>query len=249
MSAPQPTTWYRFCRAVVRYVCFPIIGGLRHFHRQNEPLDGPVIIAPAHFSVLDPPLISTILKRPLTFMAKEELFAPFLFGPLIRSLGAFPIRRGASDTEAIKLALQLLSENRLVLLFPEGTRGKGEQLGPMRAGVMLLAKKSGARVLPIGINGTHIVFPKGAKKIRRHRMQVALGESFTYQEVTEGLPDKEARARFQDELETRLQRACLAAGLTIKTASKENPTESIPDSAPQPAPEIPSEEAQSQSHS
>lgn len=193
-----------------------------------EPMEGALIVAPVHFSFLDPPLVACGMRRAITFMAKEELFKPFLFGPLIRSLGAFPVRRGAGDTEAIRIAIKLLQEGRAVLLFPEGTRGRGVEMGKMTPGVAMLAKKTGARVLPVGIVGTHEVLPKGKARPSPHPMKVVYGESFTYAEFAEGRTDKEARVLFNAELERRIAEACQAGGLPIRTA----PCSSDPEVSP-----------------
>lgn len=226
------TAWYRLVRAFCRAVVFRGLGGTRVIQRQNEPLDGALIVAPVHFSFLDPPVVACSLQRAITFMAKEELFKPFLFGPLIRSLGAFPVRRGAGDSEAIRLAIKLLEEGRAVLMFPEGTRGKGDCMGPMTPGVAMLAKRTGARVLPVGIFGTQIVLPKGQSKPRPHRMTVALGESFTWAEICGDSGDKHARELFNEELRKRLLAACAAAGQVFKNDRDTSDPESSPDPEP-----------------
>jgi 1-acyl-sn-glycerol-3-phosphate acyltransferase len=222
------TAWYRFIRAAVRTLVFGILGGIKRVHPEREPQDQALIVAPLHFSFLDPPLVACAMRRAITFMAKEELFKPFLIGPLIRSLGAFPVRRGAGDSEAIKIALRLLNEGRAVLVFPEGTRGNGEQMGTLTPGVAMLAKRTGARVLPVGIVGTHEVLPKGRSKPKRAPMTVVFGESFTYAEICGEANDKDARGRFNDELQRRLVEAAAVGGLALRTApGKSNPIESV----------------------
>ena len=96
------------------------------------PATGPVLIVSNHVSLLDPPLVGGAAPRPLFFMAKEELFRIPLFGRLIRSLNARPVRRDGSDTRALKAALAQLEEGHALLVFPEGTRGEEGQ--PLREG-------------------------------------------------------------------------------------------------------------------
>lgn len=206
--------WYRVVRSFVRSVVLNILGPVRILNRQREPMDGPVIVAPVHMSYLDPPLVACCMKRAITFMAKEELFKPGL-GALIRSLGAFPVQRGAGDTEAIRLALKLLGDGRAVLLFPEGTRGNGVTMGPMTAGVAMLARRTGAKVYPVGINGTNKVWPRHQKWPRRHRVVVTFGEPFTYSEVVPDAKDKNGRERFNEELASRLLTLTNEAGLPL----------------------------------
>lgn len=226
------TAWYRFIRALVRTLVYPALGGFRVLRREHEPLEGPIIVAPVHFSFLDPPIVACSMKRAITFMAKEELFKPFLFGPLIKSLGAFKVRRGSGDTEAIKLAIKLLKEGRAVLMFPEGTRGNGETLGQITAGAAMLAKRTGAKVLPVGIHGTYNVLPKGQSKPKRHRMVVAFGEPFTYADCEVEGDDKATREKFNQLLEDRLLEATRAAGLELKRPLSQKSPEKSLDPAP-----------------
>ncbi|HWA83389.1 MAG TPA: lysophospholipid acyltransferase family protein, partial [Fimbriimonadaceae bacterium] len=190
-----------------------------------------------HVSNLDPPAVACgTNKRQLAFMAKEELFKG-LFGKLIASLGAFPVRRGDSDTEAIRKALALLEQGRAVLVFPEGTRGDGKTMGPINRGVAMLAKRSGAMVLPVGVIGTHVIAPKGGKGLKRHRTILAYGEPFTYEQTSTGQSEKENRELFARELERRIIALCAAHGLQLKTAGSDSPPASQPDPGPAAAPQ------------
>lgn len=99
---------------------------------ERVPLEGGLIIAPNHLSLLDPPLIGCACPRELRFIAKAELFRYGLFTKLIRRLGAFPVERGTADVGAIKTALNFLNEGRAVIIFIEGTRGDGTRLLPPR---------------------------------------------------------------------------------------------------------------------
>lgn len=193
-------------------------GGVSILGTKNVPMDGPLLVAPLHVSNLDPPLVGCTCPRPLRFMAKKELFA-FPLGLLIRSLGAFPLDRESGDTAAIRLAISELKSGRAVLVFPEGTRGDGQTMGKIQGGISMLAKRSGAQVLPVGLAGTHHVWPKGQKWLKRAKMTVVFGEPFTYADIeasTEGDP----RQAFAEELTTRIQQATVAGGLPIKTASE-----------------------------
>jgi 1-acyl-sn-glycerol-3-phosphate acyltransferase len=133
---------------------------------ENIPEKGAAIIAGNHVSLLDPPTIGVACrKRPVCFMAKSELFANPLFGFVIRKLGAFPVKRGMSDRAAVKCALKILSEGRVVGMFPEGTRGRGEVLGRAGPGAFALAGRAGAPIIPAALLGTEKIslktpFPK-----------------------------------------------------------------------------------------
>ncbi len=181
-------------------------------------MEGPVLVAPVHMSMLDPPLLGCTSPRALRFMAKEELFRPPGLSHLIRSLGAFPVRRGENDTAAIRLALERLSLGEAVLVFPEGTRNDGRTMLPIQVGLAMLAKRTGATILPVGIAGTEKVLPKGASRPRRARVTVAYGHPFRYEDVAEGLTEREARKAFAAELGRRIQAACVEAGHPIAPA-------------------------------
>lgn len=210
--------WYWFISWLARVCFFVLTGSIERRNLENIPKSGSVIFAPIHVSHLDPPLIGSISTRKLRFMAKDELFRNRIFGLLIRSLGAFPVKRGTGDSAAIKQTLEWLEEGRAVIVFPEGQRGDGVTMNPLQSGVAVLAKRSGAAVLPIGIAGSHIVFPRGAKKLKRHKIVVVFGKPFTYSDTAKSQNDKENRASFNAELSLRIQEACHEAGLDLKSA-------------------------------
>jgi 1-acyl-sn-glycerol-3-phosphate acyltransferase len=140
------------------------------------PATGPVLIVSNHVSVLDPPLVGGAAPRPLYFMAKEELFRIPLFGRLIRSLNARPVRRDGSDMRALKAALALLQEGHAILVFPEGTRGtEGQGLREGKPGVGMLAVLSGAPVVPVYVSGSGAALPRGRALPRPAKVRVAFG--------------------------------------------------------------------------
>ena len=222
--AQRRSKWFAFVRSLVRNFFFKPLGGITTIGEENIPLEGALLFAPNHVSHLDPPISACAQnRRQLTFMSKEEMFKIPIMGPLIRSLGAFPIRRGESDTESIRKAISLLDEGRAVLIFPEGTRGDGKTFQPINRGVAMLAKRTGALVQPVGIIGTHIVWPKGPFKLKRHRMIVAFGKPFTYAETATFATEKENRESFTKELTARIMVLCEANGMPLKISSEAEP--------------------------
>lgn len=154
-------------------------------YSERFPKSGAVIVASNHASFADPPAAACASPRQLRFMAQAQLFVP-IFGGLIGRLGAFPVHRGEADTQAIRTALDCLANGEALLVFPEGRRGDGKVLLPANKGLSLLARKSGAWVLPVGICNTHKKLPKGAKFVRFCRVTVVFGEPFRYQNVVDG---------------------------------------------------------------
>jgi 1-acyl-sn-glycerol-3-phosphate acyltransferase len=118
------------------------------------PASGPAIIAPNHFSTLDHFFVAMYLRRRVRFMAKSQLFR----GPLawiMRHGGAFPVRRGHRDEEAMVSALEILAGGGVVVIYPEGGRSRSAQIGEQaRRGVGRLALESGAPVVPVAIHGS-----------------------------------------------------------------------------------------------
>lgn len=127
-----------------------LVFGYKVLGKENEPMEGAVIICCNHSSNWDPPAVASGFKRQLTFMAKAELFNILIFGSIIKKIGAFPINRGQGDIAAVKAAISLLKQGKMLLLFPQGTRGSKDNLG--KTGAVKLAFLSGAPILPVGIN-------------------------------------------------------------------------------------------------
>ncbi len=136
-------------------ICFKI----RVFGKENIPRGTPLIIASNHVSFADPVAIGAACPRKLYFLAREDLFKPKLFGEFIKRLHAIPIIRGGRDVNALRAGIKLLSNNKVLVMFPEGTRSKDGNLKTPKFGIGLLANLSGAEVLPCYLKGTKEVLP------------------------------------------------------------------------------------------
>jgi 1-acyl-sn-glycerol-3-phosphate acyltransferase len=149
---------------------------------QDLPLDGPLIIAANHVSNADPPFIGGWLgpalgRRP-TFLAKQSLFAGPL-GLLIRSLGAEPVKAGGSDIDAYRAAKAILDRGGVVAILPEGTRSRDGVMAQPKPGVSLLATRTGAPVLPVGVSGTDRLIARGQRLPRiGSRITLRVGRPF-----------------------------------------------------------------------
>ncbi len=208
--------WYWTAAWIARRIAFGLLGGIEVSGLTNIPKSGPVLIAPIHLSYLDPPLIGCVCNRPLRFMAKEELFKSWFLGWLIRSLGAFPIKRGAGDMAAMRKAIEWLQNGEAVIVFPEGHRGDGERLQPLLAGVAVMAHKTQAQIVPVGIFGTQIILPRGSNKVKRQRCKVVFGVPFSYHDVVK---DSRSREDFLESLEEKLREVAAEAGLELNTSN------------------------------
>lgn len=121
--------------------------------KENIPKEGGMILAVNHRSNLDPVIAGYTCPRPLTFMAKSELFKNPIFGKLITALGAFPVHRGSGDIGAIRSAFSILKDGRAMLIFPEGHRVKEGETPKAQPGVAMIAQRAKVPVIPVFIEG------------------------------------------------------------------------------------------------
>lgn len=119
--------------------------------RENIPQDGGFIIACNHQSGVDPIILGRGVKRTIHFMAKEELFENEALGIFIKHMNAFPVRRGQGDTTAVEFAEDIVRNGYVLGIFPEGTRSKDFKPARGKSGTALIAKMTGADVLPASI--------------------------------------------------------------------------------------------------
>ena len=184
MSSGCPVS--RFSKIFLAPFCPPAKKAFRILFRieaygiENIPKE-PCIVASNHRSHLDPPVLNSVFPEHVRFIAQEELFRVPILGKLLPHMGALPVKRGSGDLEVLELALELMHFGCKVGIFPEGTRANpGEFLRP-KLGVGLLAIKSQRPVLPVYIEGTDIVFPRGAKFPKPgHPIRVFIGKSKVY---------------------------------------------------------------------
>jgi 1-acyl-sn-glycerol-3-phosphate acyltransferase len=129
------------------------------------PRDGPVILAANHISNADPVLIGAWLTprlgRRIHWLGKKEMFDWPVVGWLARNGGVVPVDRGRADVEAFRMASRVLDAGEVLVVFPEGTRSPTAELQPPKDGLALLALRTGATIVPIGISNTDRVWPKG----------------------------------------------------------------------------------------
>jgi 1-acyl-sn-glycerol-3-phosphate acyltransferase len=152
-------TFYDVAKVVVTGIVrtffrFRVVGA------EKVPKTGPLVVAANHISNFDPPILGIALPRPVSYMAKKELFAIPVLKQLIPRLNAYPVDRQAGGTAALRASLRMLKEGRCLGIFPEGGRnvtGTNEE----KAGAAFLAAASGAPVVPAAIVGTRKLRPFG----------------------------------------------------------------------------------------
>jgi len=142
----------------------------------NLPKTGGVVVVSNHGSHLDPPILGHALGRPVAFMAKSELFKVPILSFIISACGAYPVKRGAGDREAIRNASDRLNEGWATGVFLDGTRQENGRVNDPKAGAALLAARTGSPILPVAIVNSHRAFPKGSVLPRFVSIHLRLGE-------------------------------------------------------------------------
>ncbi len=144
----------------------------------NTPLNGPLLLVGNHASYLDPPLLGCGLPRPVLYLAQKGLAK---FPPLrwwMRKVGVGLIDRNAPSKDVLRFLSDALQKGACVAMFPEGTRSNDGRVAPFRSGVEFLVRRTGASVLPIGIDGAFAAYPRGAKFPRPKKCVVRVGEAW-----------------------------------------------------------------------
>lgn len=151
-------------------IAFALVARVRLRGRYNIPTGGPFIMASNHLSWTDIPLIPCYMSRKAVYMAKEEYFSSRLRW-LVRFLGAFPVKRGEGDRQALRAGEEQLKKGNVLVIFPEGTRSRTRTLAKAHAGMGMIALRSGVPVVPVAIWGSEKVL-----KSFRPSITIAYGE-------------------------------------------------------------------------
>ncbi|EAW38549.1 1-acyl-sn-glycerol-3-phosphate acyltransferase [Lyngbya sp. PCC 8106] len=143
---------------------------------ERVPRQGKLIVVSNHASDFDPPFLSICMRRPVAFMAKEELFDVPVLKDAIRLYGAYPVKRGSADRSAIRAALAALEQGWAVGLFLEGTRTLDGRIHSPKLGAAMIAAKANAPLLPVCLWGTQAIVKKGSALPKPVPVTVRIGE-------------------------------------------------------------------------
>ncbi|MBO0780828.1 MAG: 1-acyl-sn-glycerol-3-phosphate acyltransferase [Ktedonobacteraceae bacterium] len=171
-------------RLLMRLVCRLSVRGLDHV-----PATGSLLLVSNHLSWIDPLLVASLIHRRTWFFAKREIFSWPIVGWLVRRTGQIPVHRGESDRTALEQSLAYLHERRALLVFPEGTVARKEQMLAAHTGVAMLALRGGAMLLPIALTGSRRILRPGGGW--RPHVSVQIGEPFV-PSLPPGVSRKEA---------------------------------------------------------
>jgi 1-acyl-sn-glycerol-3-phosphate acyltransferase len=160
-------------------VLIKLVTRLRVYGAERMPADGGIVVAANHFSWIDPPALGAASPRTLYYMAKVEAHRVPGLGQLLRTFGAFPVRRGESDREAVRTMRQIVSQGNALGMFAEGTRQRSGVPGPVQPGAAMVAINEQAPLVPAAIHGSFVWQPGNLRPV-----SVAFGEPLTF----DGLP-------------------------------------------------------------
>jgi 1-acyl-sn-glycerol-3-phosphate acyltransferase len=166
---------WKLAQVIVR-VSTTVLFDLKVYGRDNVPDEGGALMVSNHQSILDPAILGAQLNRPMSYLAKSELWKNPAFGWLITRLYAFPVRQGAGDVGAIKETIRRLQEGHLLNVYPEGSRSPDGELLPIQAGAALVIRKAGVPVVPAVVDGSYAAWTKGRKLPTPHPVRVLIGK-------------------------------------------------------------------------
>ena len=165
----------------------PTFGRVEITGLENVPATGPVVVASNHQSNADPALLVLVMRRPVWFMAKRGLFGNPLANFFLRQIHVYPVDRDGRDVGAVTWAFEQLGQDRMLLIFPEGTRRPGG-LGRGTDGLAYLAARSHAAIVPVGITGTERITSFLRVAFPFCRLRVRIGEPFYLRAVGGRVP-------------------------------------------------------------
>lgn len=208
LSRYLPRSWAQRPAGAIVSVLVSILGGFRTEGLENLPRTGPAIIAANHYTLMDPLVagLGTFWKigRVVHPVAKIQIKGWPVLGWLGSQVGVIYVKRGTSDLDAQRALQAVLAAGRPLIIFPEGTRSPTGALIPARNGAALLALRSGAPIVPIGITGTEGMLSWRAIFGPRPRAKVVIGQPFTLGHRPDGPIDRaeltEASTRLMREI-------------------------------------------------
>jgi 1-acyl-sn-glycerol-3-phosphate acyltransferase len=166
----------------------PTIGGatrllsrLRVYGRDRVPMEGGLVVASNHFSWIDPPALGAAVPRTLYYMAKVEAHRVPGLGQLMRSFGAFPVRRGESDRDAVRTMREIVRDGHALGMFAEGTRQRSGVPGPVQPGAAMVAVSERVPLVPVAIHGSFEWRLGNFKPV-----SIAFGEPMTFDRLPAG---------------------------------------------------------------
>jgi 1-acyl-sn-glycerol-3-phosphate acyltransferase len=187
VAARRGVGWTYALARIVLTLPTILIYRLRAIGLKNVPREGPLVLAPNHFSQMDHFFTGACLRRQVRFMAKSQMFGPPVLTYIYKHGGVFPIRRGHRDEEAFRTAYEILDQGGMLLVYAEGGRSRSRNLGEPKPGIGRIALEKGVPIVPVAIHGSAAV--RGWKRLRFPKVTIQFGEPVSF--PVEPSPDRE----------------------------------------------------------
>jgi 1-acyl-sn-glycerol-3-phosphate acyltransferase len=168
---------YYFGRGLIRTLVFPF-ATWRVRGQENITSPGPFLVVCNHLHIADPPMVAASLPLKCVFMAKEDLWHNRWSRFWVANFGAFPVRRGGVDTEAIRQAEHWLKKGVSVIMFPEGHRSPDARMTPALPGAALIAQHTGVPILPVSVAGSEKLRRLTSCFFRHPSITITFGKPF-----------------------------------------------------------------------
>ncbi|HEX5526671.1 MAG TPA: lysophospholipid acyltransferase family protein [Solirubrobacterales bacterium] len=195
-AARKGVGWTYTLARIVLTIPTILIYRVRAIGVENVPKDGPLVLAPNHFSQMDHFFVGVYLKRKIRFMAKSQLFGPPVLTYIYKHGGVFPVRRGHHDEEAIETARILVEQGEMLLVYAEGGRSRSGEMGEPKPGIGRIALETGAPIVPVALQGSERV--RGWKRLRFPRVTVQFGAPLSF--PVEAEPSRERQLEVATEV-------------------------------------------------
>ncbi len=171
---PLRRNWIWFSLQQIAQTLFTVWFRFRALGIENLPQSGALLLI-NHQSFLDPLLVGVALRRPVSYLARDNLFQFPVLGWLLKRTYVMPISRESAGTESLRESLRRMEHGFLVGIFPEGTRSDDGALGELKPGFVALVRRTKMPVIPVGVAGGHDAFPRGAWFPRPSKVRVVFG--------------------------------------------------------------------------
>ena len=191
-AARKGVGWTYTLARIILTIPTILIYRVRAIGVENVPKDGPLVLAPNHFSQMDHFFVGVYLKRKIRFMAKSQLFGPRVLTYIYKHGGVFPVRRGHHDEEAIETARILVEQGEMLLVYAEGGRSRSGELGDPKPGIGRIALETGAPIVPVALHGSERV--RGWKRLLFPKITIQFGEPLSFPVETEPSRERQLEA-------------------------------------------------------
>ncbi len=174
---------WRFAQ-VIAWIVFPIWFRYRVRGLEHIPQHGPALLLINHQSYLDPLFVPLRYRRPVCYLARDDLFRVPVVGTILRATYVIPVNRDSPGKSSVVRCIQRLESGFLVGIFPEGTRTRDGVVGRFRPGFLAILRRCDVPVIPIGIAGSNLAMPRGSFWIRPRSVRVVIGPPLERPEFT-----------------------------------------------------------------